>query len=140
METEASGMYIYRTFIERLKSGHTSILSKKFKEGEELSLNDIIQAALQDDILAIELIEEVGATLGKSMAGLINIFNPELVVIGGAMAEAGDYLLLPLRSSIKKYSLNLVSSDSKLKLSKLGDKAGIIGASMLARSKTIGLI
>lgn len=140
LETEASGMYIYRTFIERLKSGHTSILSKKFKEGEELSLNDIIQAALQDDILAIELIEEVGTTLGKSMAGLINIFNPELVVIGGAMAEAGDYLLLPLRSSIKKYSLNLVSSDSKLKLSKLGDKAGIIGASMLARSKTIGLI
>ena len=95
---------------------------------------------MQDDILAIELIEEVGTTLGKSMAGLINIFNPELVVIGGAMAEAGDYLLLPLRSSIKKYSLNLVSSDSKLKLSKLGDKAGIIGASMLARSKTIGLI
>lgn len=140
LETEASGMYIYRTFIEKLKNGNTSILSKKFKEGEKLLLNDIIQAALQDDMLAIELIEEVGTTLGKSMAGLINIFNPELVVIGGALAEAGDYLLLPLRSSIKKFSLNMVSSDSKLKLSKLGDKAGIMGACMLARSKTIGLI
>lgn len=140
LETEASGMYIYRTFIEKLKNGNTSVLSKKFKDGEELFLNDIIQAALQDDMLAIELIEEVGTTLGKSMAGLINIFNPELVVIGGALAEAGDYLLLPLRSAIKKFSLNMVSSDSKLRLSKLGDKAGIMGACMLARSKTIGLI
>ena len=140
LETEASGRYIHRVFIERLKSGHTSILSKRFKDGEELLLNDIIGAALEDDMLAIELIEEVGTTLGKGIAGLINIFNPELVIIGGDLAEAGEYLLLPLRSSIKKYSLNMVSSDSKLKLSKLGDKAGIIGACMLARSKTIGLI
>lgn len=140
LETEASGRYIYKSFIERLKKGSTSILSKRFKEGEELKLNDIIEAALEDDMLAIELIEEVGTTLGKGIAGLINIFNPELVVIGGALAEAGDYLLLPLRSSIRKYSLNMVSSDSKLKFSKLGDKSGIIGACMLARSKTIGLI
>ena len=90
--------------------------------------------------MAIELIEEVGITLGKATAGLINIFNPELVIIGGPMAQAGDYFFLPLQSSIKKYSLNLVSSDSAIRLSKLGDKAGIIGACMLARSKTVGLI
>ena len=140
LETEASGRYIHKTFIERLKNGNTSILSKRFKGEEELMLNDIIGAALEDDILAIELIEEVGTTLGKGIAGLINIFNPELVVIGGALAEAGDYLLLPLRSSIRKYSLNMVSSDSKLKISKLGDKSGVIGACMLARSKTVGLV
>ena len=140
LETEASGRYIYSTFKEKLKEGNTSILSKRFKAGEEFSLYDIIDAALEDDMMAIELIEEVGTTLGKGIAGLINIFNPELVVIGGALTEAGDYLLLPLRSSIRKYSLNMVSSDSKLKFSKLGEKAGIIGACMLARSKTIGLI
>ena len=110
------------------------------KKGEQITLMDIINSALQDDMLAIELIEEVGSTLGKAVAGLINIFNPELVVIGGTMAQAGDYLLLPMRSSIKRYSLNLVNSDTSLKLSKLGDKSGIIGACMLARSKTIGLI
>jgi predicted NBD/HSP70 family sugar kinase len=95
---------------------------------------------LQDDITAIELIEEVGSTLGRSVAGLINIFNPELVVIGGTLAQAGDFLLLPLRSAIKKYSLNLVNSDTILKVSKLGEKSGILGACLLARSKTIGLI
>jgi predicted NBD/HSP70 family sugar kinase len=56
------------------------------------------------------------------------------------LAQAGDFLLLPLRSAIKKYSLNLVNSDTTLKVSKLGEKSGILGACLLARSKTIGLI
>ncbi|MDO5523792.1 MAG: ROK family transcriptional regulator [Bacteroidia bacterium] len=140
LETQASGSFVHRVFMEKLKNGSSSVLSKKYKKGEEIRLMDIINSALQDDMLSIELIEEVGFTLGKAIAGLINIFNPELVVIGGIMAQAGDYLLLPLRSSIKKYSLNLVNSDTSLKLSKLGDKSGILGACMLARSKTIGLI
>lgn len=140
LETEASGSYIYRQFIEKLENGEISILSEKYEKGEEFHLKDIIDAALRDDTMAIELIEDVGITLGKATAGLINIFNPELVVIGGIMAQAGDYFFLPFQSSIKKYSLNLVSSDSTIKLSKLGDKAGIIGACMLARSKTVGLI
>lgn len=140
LETEASGSYIHRVFMEKLKSGSTSILSKKYKKGENITLADIVNSALKDDVMAIELIEEVGSTLGKAIAGLINIFNPELVVIGGILAQAGDYLFLPLRSAVKKYSLNLVNSDTSLKLSKLGDKSGIIGACMLARSKTVGLI
>ena len=140
LETEASGQYIHREFINRLNDGDMSILSEAYNNGDKLTIYDIIDAALKDDMMAIELIEDVGNTLGKALAGLINIFNPELVVIGGTVSKGGDYLLLPLRSSIKRYSLNMVSSDSKLKLSKLGDKAGIIGASMLARSKTIGLI
>lgn len=140
LETEASGSYIHKQFIERLENGEISILSEKYDKGKEFELTDIINAALRDDTMAIELIEEVGITLGKATAGLINIFNPELVIIGGPMAQAGDYFFLPLQSSIKKYSLNLVSSDSAIRLSKLGDKAGIIGACMLARSKTVGLI
>lgn len=140
LETEASGSYIHRTFIEKLNNGEISVLSKKYDAGEKITITDIIEAALNDDTMAIELIEKVGTTLGKATAGLINIFNPELVVIGGTMAMAEDYLYLPLQSSIKKYSLNLVSSDSEIKLSRLGNKAGVIGACMLARSKTVGLI
>ena len=109
-------------------------------KNEEISLEDIINVALNEDMLAIELIEEVGNTLGKHIAGLINIFNPELVIIGGTVAVAGDYLFLPIRSAIKKYSLNFVNKDTVIKLSKLGEKAGLLGACMLARSKMIGLI
>ncbi|MCE5174930.1 MAG: ROK family transcriptional regulator [Bacteroidales bacterium] len=141
LETEASGSYIHRLFLEKVNNGYSSRLSKKIlKQKEEITSEDIISAALHEDMLAIELIENVGNTLGKHIAGLINLFNPELVVIGGSLSAAGDYLLLPLRSSIKKYSLNLVSKDTDIKLSKLGDKTGLIGACLLARSKIIGLI
>ena len=140
LETEASGSYIHRKFLEKINSGYSSSLSKKIAKNEEISLEDIINVALNEDMLAIELIEEVGNTLGKHIAGLINLFNPELVIIGGTVAAAGDYLFLPIRSAIKKYSLNLVNKDTSIKLSKLGEKTGLIGACMLARSKMIGLI
>lgn len=140
LETEASGSYIHRKFLEKINSGYSSSLSKKIAKNEEISLEDIINVALNEDMLAIELIEEVGNTLGKHIAGLINLFNPELVIIGGTVAAAGDYLFLPIRSAIKKYSLNLVNKDTTIKLSKLGEKTGLIGACMLARSKMIGLI
>ena len=142
LETEASGLALHRKFLEKLHSGHSSLLTQKsgYNPNDPISLNDIIEVALQEDMLAIELIEEIGNSLGKHIAGLINLFNPELVVIGGTLAYAGDYLMLPLRSAIRKYSLNLVSQDSTIKISKLGEKAGLLGASLLARSKFIGLI
>ena len=140
LETEVSGLALHRKILENLRNGHSSLLQKKNGVDGNFTLNDIINAALQEDMLAIELIEETGNTLGKHIAGLINLFNPELVVLGGTLANAGDYLMLPLRSAIKKHSLNLVNKDSSIKLSKLGDKAGLWGASLLARSKFIGLI
>lgn len=140
LETQASGSYIYRRFMEKVAEGTTTSLEKRIKKGEIIIQEDILEAALKEDMLAIELIEEVGNTLGRHIAGLINLFNPELVIIGGAVALTGDYLLFPIKSAVKKYSLNLVCKDTTLKLSKLGDKAGVIGACMLARSKMLGLI
>lgn len=141
LETQASGSYLHRKFIEKLIGGYSSWLTQQMGKSDyaNISLEDIINAANEEDMLAIELIEEIGNTLGKHIAGLINLYNPELVVIGGAMAAAGDYLLLPLRSAIKKYSLNLVSKDSTIRVSRLGERLGVLGASMLTRSKFLGL-
>lgn len=140
LETGASGSFIYKRFMEKVAEGSSTILENRIKNGESIIQDDILKAALHEDMLAIELIEEVGTSLGKHIAGLINLFNPELVIIGGAVACTGDYLLLPIKSTVKKYSLNLVSKDTTIKLSKLGEKAGVIGACMLARSKMLGLI
>lgn len=140
LETQASGRYIHRRFLEKMEEGYSTLLDKKKKAGEAFTLEDILEAAGQEDMLAIELVEEVGNTLGKQIASLINIFNPELVIIGGAVALTADYLLLPLRSTVKKFSLNLVNKDTSIKLSKLGDKAGVVGACLLARSKMLSII
>ena len=73
--------------------------------------------------------------LGRWLAGLINIFNPEKVVIGGALSTTGDYLLQPIRTWVKRYSLNLVNEDTKIVLSELGDQVGLLGACSIARNK-----
>ena len=135
LETEASGMAIHRMVKERINSGESSILTKRIKDLDTLTLTDIMEAVKKEDPLCIEIVEQVGATIGKYIAGLINIFNPELVVIGGGVSEAEDFLLLPVKSSIRKHSLSLVNRDSKIALSKLKQKAGIVGACMVARSR-----
>ena len=140
LETAASGSAIHRMFIEKLQEGRASVLADAYKNGEEITLYDILNAVAEEDVLAIEIVEKTGATLGKAIAGLINIFNPELVVIGGIVSKAKDYLLLPIKSSIQKHSLNLVSKDTAIKFSKLGQKAGPIGACMLSRTKLLGLM
>ena len=140
LETGASGSAIHRIFMEKLNDGRASLLSDHYAEGKEITLNDILNAVNEEDVLAIEVVEEIGSTLGKAIAGLINIFNPELVVIGGPVSKVKEYLLLPIKSAIQKHSLNMVNKDTTIKFSKLGEKAGPIGACMLSRSKLLGLI
>ncbi len=135
LETEASGRAIYRKLTERIQIGEISTLSEELKEGKEISLEQIIESANNEDMLCIELIEEVGTELGKSIAGLINIFNPEIVVIGGLLSMTGDYLIQPLKTAIRKYSLNLVNKDTIVCASSLKEKAGMVGACMVARSQ-----
>lgn len=136
LETEASGSAFHRIFLERIKNGETSILSERLKEkNKALTLDELIAAACKEDPLCIEIVEEIGQKLGKQIAGLINIFNPELVIIGGTLSLTGDYITQPIKTAIRKYSLNLVNKDSIIMTSKLKDKAGIIGACMLARSR-----
>ncbi len=135
METEVSGSALYRKLIQKVKEGETSILSKRIKDNEELTLHDIISATNREDTLCIDLVEGVGRELGRHISTLINIFNPELVVIGGTLAQTEDYLIQPIEASVRKYSLSLVNKDSKIKRSALLENAGIVGACMLARSK-----
>ncbi|HIU38309.1 MAG TPA: ROK family transcriptional regulator [Candidatus Limisoma intestinavium] len=135
LETEASGSALHRKLIARLEAGENSVLAERFKEVGDVSLSEIMDAVAREDLLCIELVEEVGQTLGRWLAGLINIFNPEKVVIGGALSSTGDYMLQPIRSWVKRYSLNLVNEDTKIVLSKLGDQAGLIGACLIARNR-----
>ena len=140
LETGASGSAVFRIFMDKLKEGRASSLTDKYTNGEDIHIEEIIEAANDEDVLAIEVIEEIGTVLGRAIAGLINVFNPELIVIGGSVAAAKDYLLLPIKSAIQKHSLNIINSDTKIKLSKLGKKAGPIGSCMLSRSKLLGLL
>ncbi|MDQ6478648.1 ROK family protein [Dyadobacter sp. LHD-138] len=138
LETEASGWALRRMFREKLAEGSSSVLTsiKKIRP-EDITMDDITEAALNDDVLAIELIARVGENLGRGIAALINVLNPELVVLGGSLIKTGDYLYLPIKTALNKYSLSLVNNDSQLKMSKLGERAGILGACLLVRNRLL---
>lgn len=140
LETGASGSALHRLFIEKIKEGKASSVCSKIKNPEDIDMEDILDALMEEDILAIECVEEIGSVLGRAIAGLINVFNPELVVIGGRLAIAKDYLMLPIKSAINRHSLIIVSKDTNIKFSKLGKKGGPVGACMLSRSRLLGLL
>lgn len=139
LETEAAGWALIRMVHEKMLEGSTSVLFDKNNQNKEIQMEDVIKAANNDDVLAIELIARVGETIGRGIAILINIFNPELVILGGGLSQTGDYIRLPVKSAINKYSLSLVNIDTQLKLSKLGKRAGIIGACLLVRKRLLSL-
>lgn len=139
LETEVSGIAIERKMAECIAGGRNTILKDKFAAQGKLHINDIIEGAKNEDNLSIELIEEAGEKIGKSVAFLINTFNPELVIMGGNMSKAGNYLMMPMLSTINKYSLSLVYDDTNFKISQMDDFTGALGMAMLIRNRIIGL-
>ena len=138
IETEVSGRALKRKLMENILAGKPSILSDKvLKQKEELTLEDIMDAIAKEDVVSLATLQHIADELGKQLAGIINIFNPEMLVIGGEMSVTGDYLTLPVNMGIKKYSLNIMNEDSQIVTSELKDQAGVIGACLIARQKLL---
>lgn len=140
LETGASGSALYRMMMDKLRAGRKSSLSTPFEKNGDIELDEILMAIHEEDVLAIEGIGEIGQTLGRGIAGIINIFNPGLVIIGGRLIVGKEYLLLPIRTEVNKLSLSRVNSDTKIELSKLGRRAAPVGDCLLSRSKLLGLM
>lgn len=137
METEASGWALQRKMAKAIADGAASILSDRKNPQQTLTLDDILDAIAREDVLSIEKLQEVAVELGINLAGIINVFNPDMLVIGGDLSVTGDYLTLPICMGIKKYSLNVVNEDSIIATSTLTNKAGLIGACLMARHKVL---
>ena len=136
LETGASGSALKHWILTKLAEGRQSSLGKL----EDIRLHNILEAIEAGDVLAIEGIGQIGETLGRGIAGLINIFNPGLVVIGGRLIVGRDYLLLPIRTEVNKLSLRRVSNDTTIQLSQLDRRAASVGDCLLSRSKVLGLM
>jgi predicted NBD/HSP70 family sugar kinase len=88
----------------------------------------LVEAGNQD---AVRVLRDAGRLLGASLAGVVNLLNPELVVIGGDLAQAGQTLVAAAREVVYQRSLPLSTSELRIQDSALGDRAGIIGAAAL---------
>lgn len=93
IEMEVLGVVLYCILLEYINNGENFIIFNIKKNLEDLILDDIIDVVNKEDLLCIELVEEIGVKLGCYVVGFINIFNLELVIIGGVLLCIGDYLI-----------------------------------------------
>lgn len=136
IETEISGSAVCRKLVERIYNHEASVLSKKVWNGNMITIEDIIEAAKLEDPLCIELVTQAGGELGHQLAGLINLLNPDRIIIGGRMSEIAPYYFLqPVKLAVHKYSLRLMTQQLSIVPSRLGGDAGVIGACLIARKK-----
>ncbi len=131
LETTASGIALVKKAKERINQGQPTILSSLVNEDLKILEPDlIIDAANQGDQFAINLLSEIGSNLGKGLAILIQIFNPELIILGGQIAEAAQFITTPVQQSINTYAKIQLKDRTEVILSELGKKSSLLGVSL----------
>ena len=128
LETLASGTAIARTANEALQSGRDSILRDiAAKKGGEVTAPDVFTAARQGDETAQGILIAAIHYLGIGLVNLVNLLNPEVVIIGGGVSEAGNDLLVPLQNFIRDNAVPPAAASVVLQKAVLGVEAGVIG-------------
>lgn len=132
LEAYASGPSIVAMAQDYIKGGKsTKFREMAAAEGGEITPYMVAKAAEAGDPVAKRIFAIVGEYIGIGLTSVINLLNPEKVIIGGGVAEAGDLLLDPIRKTIKERAMVVAGSAVEIVPAQLGNSAGVIGASML---------
>jgi predicted NBD/HSP70 family sugar kinase len=129
LETEASLRVVATRAIAEIKKGRISNI--RLTEDPDQMLEFIMEAAHNGDQYAIELLTESGAKIGKAVAILTHIVNPELVIISGRGAQVGKFLIAPMQQALNRYCIPRLAEHMEMKVSMLGHDAGLISAAAL---------
>lgn len=130
LEVFASATAIVRMTREAKPRYPESVLNK----AEDLTAQSIFAAGLEGDELALEIFRRMGVYLGIGLANLINILNPEMIVIGGGVVNGWDLFEKDLMQQVEERAFPLLAARVKIERAKCGDDAGLLGAARLAIS------
>jgi glucokinase len=131
LEAVTSGPAIARWVEQELRQGIPSSLSMN----KPLTAKDVSQAANQGDKLAKDALARAGTYLGITIADILHVFNPSLVIIGGGVSRSGDAFLVPMREAISEHVISKKYVDGfTLTTCTLGDEVGLMGALALAHT------
>lgn len=128
-EAYVSATGLIREAVSRLTINKQNLLYKMI-DGDlmKLEAKDIFDAAREGDAFSLDLVDYEAEYLALGIANILNIINPEVVVLGGGVALAGDILLNPMREKMVKYALPVTLEELKIVQGVLGNEAGIKGA------------
>ncbi|WP_026956961.1 ROK family transcriptional regulator [Algoriphagus vanfongensis] len=128
LEAVASGTAIVKMAEDAIQLDKDSILARMVRDHQgELEPGIVVEAALAGDQRAITILSEAGLDLGRGISMLIQVLNPELIIIGGSVAEASQYLITPIQQALNIYSMAKSREKSELALYKLGKDVGLMG-------------
>lgn len=131
-----SALGLLRTLKEKLAAG-TPCVIREWVGGdlEKITAKMVSDAYDTGDSVAIETMTETGELLGYGLVNVVNLFNPEIIIIGGGMAAAGDRLLQPARQVVESHALKLSREQCSVVTAQLGDSAGMLGAAIYAKQR-----
>jgi glucokinase len=134
LEVLASGKAVARE-AQRLIAQGVKTRIVDFAEGEpsNVTANTVAAAARQGDAVALKIVSKAAIYLGIGIANLVNIFNPEMIIIGGGMAKMGDMLLDTARKVAGERAFQLPFQHVRIVPSQLGDNSAVLGAAAFAR-------
>ncbi len=133
LETMASGRAIAKRGRDLVAAGYSMRLKKNSFNGK-ITVQDVASAAQRGDIEAQEIVREAGKNLGIALANLVNLINPQMIVIGGGVTRVGDLFLEPVRQTIKECSLEAAAQDLSINAAVLQQRATSMGAVVQALS------
>jgi glucokinase len=139
LEAYASGPAIAARALEGLETGETSLLPSLV--GGDLSrvtAETVYEAIIAGDLYAKEVMRETAKFLGAGLANLINLLNPEMVVISGGVTRAGEHLFEPLRAQIRRRAFRHAEESCRIVSTELSGMAGVIGAAYMFRVERAG--
>ena len=133
LETLASGSAIAREAIEHISRGERSSLTEIVAgKIENITAKEAAMAAQRGDSLAEDVIGRAATYLGVGLVNLVNIFNPEMIIIGGGVANMGDLLLNPARQVVRERAFPVSAAAVRIVTAQFGDDAGLLGAAFFA--------
>ena len=133
LETMVSADAIARMAVQGIEDGNLSLI-ERLVDGDlqKVDFSVVSEAAKRGDQFAISVFNNSAFWLGKGIVFIIQIFNPELIIVGGKVADTRDYIIAPIQQAINTFSNRDISNDTKIKFSELGQKAGPLGAAAYA--------
>lgn len=132
LEVMAAGPAIARRAVKAIREGRKTVITELVEDNlNQITAAVVARAANQSDRLAREIMEKTGEYLGTGIANIINLFNPQMVIIGGGVAQAGSLIFDPLKRTMKKRAFSVPAKVVKIATPSLGRDCTVIGAASL---------
>ena len=136
LETIASSNTVMKLVRQGFANNEISSLIYRFKDNQEkVTPEDVINFARQGDEFCISILNEVGKAMGKGLSYIIQLLNPEVIVLSGPLSKARQYVLSPIQQSLNRLCLEKISRNTILIVSDMGDQSALLGTSEMVFQK-----